>query len=106
MPAAMPNPWQHPVTKTFYLRVRVPADVRQFDPKEFVKRSLGTKDWKLAKQRFAQEHTALLAERDRLRAANVSPLSKPNLLFCPEIRRIIFTAGWRWRLAWVARLNG
>lgn len=49
------------VNRTYYLRIQVPADLRQYYPTQEIKRSLKTKDRKQAKQLIIQ----LLADYDR-----------------------------------------
>ncbi|MDB5820348.1 MAG: Integrase, partial [Rhizobacter sp.] len=50
----MAQPFKHPESGVFYLRRKVPAELRDALGREF-KRSLKTKDWSLAKSRFIAE---------------------------------------------------
>ncbi|WP_341477997.1 DUF6538 domain-containing protein, partial [Pseudomonas viridiflava] len=51
----MAQPWKDPRTGTYYIRRRIPKDIKPFlpDAGEFHKRSLGTKDAREAKTLFA-----------------------------------------------------
>ncbi|MCJ2053787.1 site-specific integrase [Methylobacterium sp. J-070] len=73
MPVVMPSPWLNPRTATYYLRVRVPTELRQFVSSEVVKKSLGTKDPKIAKKRFATEYAELQARWAVLKNGVTSP---------------------------------
>ena len=49
----MASPYRHPTSGTYYLRCKLPQDVRHaFDNRELYKLSLGTKDFTKAKQEF------------------------------------------------------
>jgi integrase len=50
----MAQPFKHPETGTYYIRRKVPHELRDALGREY-KRSLGTKDWTLAKSRFTTE---------------------------------------------------
>lgn len=52
MVLSMARPWKHPRTGTYYLRQRVPHDLRAVLGKGLVKHALGTKDPVEAKRRF------------------------------------------------------
>ena len=71
MPKAlpMPRPFKHPKTGVYWLRLRVPSDLRTILGKGEVKRSLRTKDPALAKQLFPTALQAIQREWERLREA-------------------------------------
>ena len=48
----MARPFKHPKTGVYWLRLRVPPDIKSSKGKNEVKRSLGTKDPDIAKARF------------------------------------------------------
>ena len=53
MPLAMARPWKHPDTGSYWLRRRVPGDLRELVGKREEKRSLGTRDRDEAKRLHA-----------------------------------------------------
>lgn len=80
-PEKMPTPWQHPKYKTYYLRKRVPRDIKHLwqepDP---VQVSLGTKDRKEADRRIC---SALLKVHERF--DKVRLLAARQVGLCEEI---------------------
>lgn len=64
----MPTPWQHPKYGTYYLKKRVPTDIKHLwlesDP---VQISLGTKDTTEAHTRICREWLKLQSRFDKLR---------------------------------------
>ncbi|MGE5387637.1 MAG: DUF6538 domain-containing protein, partial [Hyphomicrobiales bacterium] len=54
MALAMARPWKHPKTGIYWLRKRVPDELRSLLGKREEKRSLGTRDPEQAKRRHAQ----------------------------------------------------
>ncbi|MGO9238438.1 MAG: DUF6538 domain-containing protein [Methylocella sp.] len=54
MALAMARPWKHPKTGIYWLRKRVPDDLRPILGKREEKRSLGTRDSAEAKRLHAQ----------------------------------------------------
>lgn len=58
--------------KTFYFRIRVPEELVPKVGKTHIAKSLGTSDYKLAKDRFVREAAAVLKEFDRHRNSFVS----------------------------------
>ena len=72
MALAMARPWKHPKTGIYWLRKRVPEDLRPILGKREEKRSLGTRDAAEAKRLHAQA----LAELEQ-RWANLRAPSKP-----------------------------
>ncbi|WP_041588363.1 DUF6538 domain-containing protein [Thalassolituus oleivorans] len=59
----MPSPFKHPKTSIYYLRVRIPVDLKSaYAPTSEVKKSLKTKDLSLAKARFAVAYAKLQEE--------------------------------------------
>lgn len=83
MAKCMPNPWKHPKTGVYYLRIRVPDDVQPLIGRKEFKVSLKTKDLGEAKVRFAIKYAETLAHwaklkqgiRDRLNDKQVVALS-------------------------------
>ncbi|CAN7342805.1 hypothetical protein LJR009_002871 [Bosea sp. LjRoot9] len=63
----MANPWKHPKTGVYYLRMRVPKDVQEFVGATLIKRSLHTKDTNEAKRLHSESATALLQQWKMLR---------------------------------------
>lgn len=56
----MASPWKHPKTGTYYLRRKIPLDVRDaFNGRELFKLSLETKDAATARERFVLENAKL-----------------------------------------------
>lgn len=72
MALAMARPWKHPKTGIFWLRKRVPDDLRPILGKREEKRSLGTRDSAEAKRL----HSQALAELEQ-RWANLRAVTKP-----------------------------
>ena len=68
MPLTMARPWKHPNSGVYWLRRRVPDDLRSLVGKREEKRSLGTRDPQEAKRRHAQLITELDARWKNLRA--------------------------------------
>lgn len=68
MPLAMSRPWKHPNSGVFWLRRRVPDDLRQLVGKREEKQSLRTRDPQEAKRRHVQLMTELDARWQNLRA--------------------------------------
>ena len=54
MTLAMSRPWKHPNSGVYWLRKRVPDDLRRVIGKSEEKRSLGTRNADEAKRRHAQ----------------------------------------------------
>lgn len=69
MTLPMTRPWKHPKTGMYWLRKRVPDDLRLLVGKREEKRSLGTRDPDEAKVRLAQAMTEVDARWRNLRAA-------------------------------------
>jgi integrase len=69
MTLAMARPWKHPNSGVYWLRKRVPDDLRALVGKREEKRSLGTRDPQEAKRRHAQLMTELDARWSNLRAS-------------------------------------
>ena len=67
MPLAMARPWKHPRTGIFWLRKRVPDELRPLVGKLEVKQSLGTRDPTDAKRRHIEALTKLEAQWENLR---------------------------------------
>jgi len=63
----MANPWKHPKTGVYYLRMRVPKDVQEFIGATLIKRSLHTKDKNEAKRLHGEAATALLQQWEMVR---------------------------------------
>ena len=68
MTLAMSRPWKHPNSGVYWLRKRVPDDLRALIGKREEKRSLGTRNPEEAKHRHAQLMTELDARWKNLRA--------------------------------------
>ena len=68
MPLAMSRPWKHPNSGVYWLRKRVPDDLRAQIGKREEKRSLGTRNPEEAKRRHAQLMTELDERWNNLRA--------------------------------------
>jgi hypothetical protein len=68
MALAMARPWKHPKTGIYWLRKRVPDDLRPFIGKQEEKRSLGTRDSAEAKKLHAQALLELEHRWTNLRA--------------------------------------
>jgi integrase len=51
----MPSPWRHPQHGTYYIRIEVPADLREAIGKRWIKKSLRTSILREAKPRFTSE---------------------------------------------------
>ena len=68
MVLAMARPWKHPKTGIFWLRKRVPDDLRPILGKREEKRSLGTRDSAEAKRLHAQALAELEQRWANLRA--------------------------------------
>lgn len=71
MTLAMTRPWKHPKTGMYWLRKRVPEELRDVLGKREEKRSLKTKDPKLAKARLAEELALLEQKWTNLRRGHV-----------------------------------
>ncbi|TNC08249.1 integrase [Methylobacterium terricola] len=67
MALAMATPWLHPRTRVYYLRRRVPDDLKAALGRGEVRRSLGTRDPKEAKRLFAEALAELEAQWANLR---------------------------------------
>ncbi|UYW33524.1 DUF6538 domain-containing protein [Methylorubrum extorquens] len=67
MALAMATPWLHPRTRVYYLRRRVPDDLKAALGRGEVRRSLGTRDPKEAKRLFAEALADLEAQWANLR---------------------------------------
>lgn len=67
MALAMATPWLHPRTRIYYLRRRVPDDLKVLLGRGEVRRSLGTRDPKEAKRLFAGALAELEAQWENLR---------------------------------------
>ena len=67
MTLAMSRPWKHPNSGVYWLRKRVPDDLRQVIGKREEKRSLGTRNADEAKRRHAQALLELDARWANLR---------------------------------------
>lgn len=67
MALAMATPWLHPRTRVYYLRRRVPDDLKAALGRGEVRRSLGTRDPKEAKRLFAGALAELEAQWANLR---------------------------------------
>jgi len=65
----MPSPTL--IGSTYYLRVRMPADLRQHYPTAEIKRSLGTRDLVVAKALFAEAYANLQLEWQGFRSEAV-----------------------------------
>lgn len=74
----MPNPTKS-ANGVYYLRVRIPHDLRKVGGPSHVKRSLGTKDKAEAKTLFAKVHAQLLREWEAQRSGP-QPLSHRELV--------------------------
>jgi integrase len=68
MALAMTRPWRHPATSIFWLRKRVPDDLRPLLGRTEEKRSLGTRDPLEAKRRLAAALLELEQRWENLRA--------------------------------------
>ena len=68
MTLAMARPWKHPKTGVYWLRRRVPADLRPLVGKLEILRSLGTKDPAEAKLKHAEALLAVKMQWVNLRA--------------------------------------
>ena len=68
MALAMARPWKHPKTGIYWLRKRVPEDLRPILGKREEKRSLGTRDAAEAKRLHAQALAELEQRWANLRA--------------------------------------
>lgn len=75
MALRMPRPTKHPKTGVYYLNVRVPSDLVAQLGKSHVKKTLETKDPKVAKERFPVELEAL---RMQWQAARTGPQAIPH----------------------------
>ncbi len=75
MALRMASPWKHPKTGMYWLRVRVPMELRPLVGKQVVQRTLGTKDVKEAKHRFVRTMADLQREWSRLSIAEASRLT-------------------------------
>ncbi|OJH43844.1 hypothetical protein IE00_13130 [Paracoccus sp. SM22M-07] len=81
MALGMPRPTKHPKNGVYYLNVRVPSDLVAQLCKSHVKKTLRTKDPKVAKERFLVELEAL---RMQWQAARTVPQAIPHKqLVCP-----------------------
>lgn len=67
MAKLMPNPWKHPKTGVYYLRLRVPEDLHPYLRKREYKKSLRTKNLSEAKIRFAILHAETLSRWAKLK---------------------------------------
>ena len=72
MALAMTRPWRHPATSIFWLRKRVPDDLRPLLGRTEEKRSLGTRDPLEAKRRLAAALLELEQRWENLRAGSRS----------------------------------
>lgn len=63
----MANPWKHPKTGVYYIRVRVPKDLLVHVGSKLIKRSLHTKNRDEAKLLYSEAETALLQRWKTLR---------------------------------------
>ena len=61
MPKRTPSPWKHPKHGTYYIRIEVPADLREAIGRRWIKKSLRTSLLKEAKPRFAEEWSRVSA---------------------------------------------
>jgi hypothetical protein len=68
MTLAMSRPWKHPNSGVYWLRKRVPDDLRALIGKREEERSLGTRNPEEAKRRHAQLMTELDERWKNLRA--------------------------------------
>ena len=68
----MARPFKHPKTGVYWLRLRVPPDIKSSKGKNEVKRSLGTKDPDIAKARFPE---ALKAVQEEFRRHREGPIT-------------------------------
>ncbi|MDB5544283.1 MAG: recombinase XerD, partial [Hyphomicrobiales bacterium] len=91
MALAMARPWKHPKTGIYWLRKRVPEDLRPLVGKQEYKRSLKTKDPAEAKR----PHAASLAEIESLWDALRKPVAAtaPGLA-CLSERQAHERAAW------------
>ncbi len=55
------SPYKHPIHGTYYLRVAVPHALRSSIQKTMIKKSLDTKDYWLAKQRFSVAYVEVMS---------------------------------------------
>ena len=72
MPRAMARPWKHPKTGIFWLRKRVPDDLRPLVGKREEKRSLQTKDPAQARKLHAQALADVEAQWANLRKGSMT----------------------------------
>src|SRR3954452_7176403 len=72
MPLAMARPWKHPDTGIYWLRCRVPADLRALVGKREEKRSLGTRDPTNATRLHSEALAAVHAQWSQLRKGPIS----------------------------------
>jgi integrase len=72
MPLAMTRPWKHPATGIYWLRRRIPDDLRTLVGKREEKRSLGTRDPDEAKRLHAAALAALETQWFNLRRGTVT----------------------------------
>src|SRR5918993_2906439 len=72
MPLAMARPWKHPKTGIFWLRKRVPDDLRPLVGKREEKRSLQTKDPAQVRKLHAQALADVEAQWANLRKGSMT----------------------------------
>jgi hypothetical protein len=72
MPLTMSRPWKHPKTGVYWLRKRVPDELRELVGKREEKRSLGTRDPAEAKRRHVEILAALDTQWSNLRRGPLS----------------------------------
>src|SRR3954469_23250383 len=79
----MPKPITRPSSKNYWIRKKVPADLRPLVGKTEIWASLKTKNERRANIRIGAVNAAIEAEWDRLRAGAALAASSPNA-FVPE----------------------
>ena len=81
-PDKMPTPWQHPKYKTYYLRKRVPTDIKHlWQESDPVQRSLNTKNRSEAELRICDEWRKLHDEFNALRRVMARQVGLKEELF-------------------------
>ncbi|WP_370590945.1 DUF6538 domain-containing protein [Pseudomonas gingeri] len=94
----MAQPWKDPRTGTYYIRRRIPKDIRPLlpDAGETYKRPLGTKDIREAKTRFAAAwgHSEQFFLNARLQLPVLTPLPFKTLFSSPRDGRRLSLITW------------
>lgn len=87
MALAMATPWLHPRTRVYYLRRRVPDDLKAVLGRGEVRRSLGTRDPKEAKRLFTEALAELEAQWANLRGGTRTLSEKEAHILAASIGR-------------------